>query len=88
MLASSWVSSSAGATPKKVVRQVFGSGKGHFRTRAKYAIATVRGTSWSMQDRCDGTLVTVTQGSVAVKDLTRGTTTTITAGKSTLIKPR
>jgi len=40
--------------PTKVVRQLWGSAKGHFRTTAKYSSATIRGTVWLTQDRCDG----------------------------------
>ncbi|MGZ4331685.1 MAG: hypothetical protein ACXVXL_27240, partial [Solirubrobacteraceae bacterium] len=33
------------------------SGHGKFRTKGRYAAATVRGTIWTTADRCDGTLV-------------------------------
>ena len=53
---------------KKRVRRLFGSAKGSFRTTGRNAAATVRGTRWSVQDRCDGTLVTVQRGRVEVRD--------------------
>jgi DNA-binding beta-propeller fold protein YncE len=56
---------------KKVVRQLWGVGKGSFRTKGRYSSASIRGTQWLTQDRCDGTLVRVTQGSVTVRDFTR-----------------
>jgi len=33
-------------------------GGGRFRTRGRYSSATVRGTDWTVTDRCDGTLTT------------------------------
>ena len=43
---------------KSVLGALWGSGKGKFRTNGKYSSATVRGTIWLAQDRCDGTLTT------------------------------
>ena len=81
--------SSRAATPKpRVVRALWGKGKGGFRTRGRYASATVRGTSWLTADRCDGTLTTVTQGVVEVRDLTRRRTVRVRAGKSYLAPAR
>ena len=56
---------SAGGKPKppKSVRHVWGNAKGHFRTKGKYASATVRGTNWLTNDICPGTRVTVRRGS-------------------------
>ena len=42
---------------------------GKFRTRGGQSVATVRGTDWYVEDRCDGTLTRVTKGSVSVFDL-------------------
>lgn len=74
------------AAAPKVIRQLFGSGKGHFRTSARFASATVRGTIWTVQDRCDGTLTRVTRGVVAVRDLKLKKTVIVTAGHSYLAK--
>jgi hypothetical protein len=79
---------SAGATPPKPIRQLWGSGKGRFRTVGRYASATVRGTIWLTADRCDGTLVRVTQGTVQVRDLVKRKTVTVRRGKSYLAKKR
>jgi len=54
--------------PKKTVRRLWANGKGSFRTRGRYASATIRGTIWLTADRCDGTLVFVQQGKVDVFD--------------------
>jgi hypothetical protein len=80
-----------GATAKKkpkVVRALWGNGKGRFRTRGRHAAATVRGTEWLTADRCDGTLTTVKKGVVAVTDFTRKKTVTVKAGKSYLAPAR
>ena len=70
----------------KVVRQLWGNGKGRFRTRGRYAAAVVRGTVWLTADRCDGTLTQVNRGIVQVSDLPLKTQITVRAGKSYLAK--
>jgi hypothetical protein len=77
--------SCAAATPR-VVRQLWGDGKGRFQTRGRFAAATVRGTRWRVQDRCDGTLVTVERGVVAVRDFGRRSTVLLRAGQSYLAR--
>jgi hypothetical protein len=72
----------------KVVRALWGSGKGKFRTRGRYASATVRGTIWLTADRCDGTLTQVRQGVVSVVDFTRKRTVRVRAGRSYLAPAR
>jgi hypothetical protein len=67
-----------------VVRQLWGDGKGRFSTRGRYAAATVRGTKWRVQDRCDGTLTTVLRGVVAVRDFRQRRTILLVAGQSYL----
>jgi hypothetical protein len=54
------------AENSRTVRSLWGSGKGNFRTKGRYAAATVRGTIWLTADRCDGTFVKVNQGVVQV----------------------
>jgi sugar lactone lactonase YvrE len=71
----------ASAGKKKVVRQLWGVGKGRFRTKGRYASAAIRGTEWLTQDRCDGTLVRVKAGSVTVRDLVRKKTVIVKAPK-------
>jgi hypothetical protein len=67
---------------KKKVRSLWGDGKGSFQTRGQGAAATVRGTRWLTQDRCDGTLVRVRRGRVDVRDLFRNRTVRVKAGQS------
>jgi hypothetical protein len=57
---------------------------GRFRTRGSNAVATVRGTSWYMADRCDGTYTRVAKGSVSVRELRTGRTVVLRAGQSHL----
>jgi hypothetical protein len=72
--------------PKAVLGQLWGNGKGKFRTNGKYSSATVRGTIWLVQDRCDGTLTKVTRGTVRVRDNRRKKTVTVKAGHSYLAR--
>ena len=56
---------------KKKKRRLWGDGKGKFRTQGEFSSATVRGTRWLTEDRCNGTLTRVTKGRVAVRDFAR-----------------
>jgi hypothetical protein len=67
---------------KKRVRKLWGSGKGRFRTRGRYSAATVRGTRWLTEDLCDGTRITVAEGTVVVYDLSRKQNVIVKAGHS------
>jgi hypothetical protein len=72
--------------PKSVLGKLWGNGKGKFQTTGKYSSATVRGTIWLTQDRCDGTLVTVKRGIVSVRDFKRKKTVSVKAGHSYLAR--
>jgi Divergent InlB B-repeat domain/RTX calcium-binding nonapeptide repeat (4 copies) len=72
---------------KKPVRRLWGSGKGKYRTRGRYSSATVRGTRWKTEDRCDGTLTLVEEGIVAVRDFIRNANVVLRAGQSYLAEP-
>jgi hypothetical protein len=78
----------ANASKSKSVRHLWGTATGSFRTTGHYASATVRGTKWKTDDRCDGTLVKVTQGSVLVRDLKRHRSVVVRSGKSYLAAAR
>ena len=66
-------------------RRLWGSdSKGKFRTRGGNSVATVRGTAWYVEDRCDGTLTRVSKGSVSVYDRGRHRTVVVRAGHSYL----
>ena len=76
----------AASKKKKVLGKLWGNGKGNFRTKGKYSSATVRGTIWLTEDRCDGTLTTVKRGTVSVRDLKRRKTVIVKAGHSYLAR--
>jgi hypothetical protein len=70
----------------KSVRHVWGNAKGGFRTKGRFASATVRGTLWRTDDLCTGTLVTVRRGKVDVFDFVKRRHFLIPAGRSYLAK--
>lgn len=77
----------AATTGKRPPRNLWSSdNKGRFRTRGSNAVATVRGTSWFMADRCDGTYTRVRRGSVSVRELRTGRTIVLRAGQSHLAR--
>ena len=71
---------------KRTVRRLFGTAKGRFRTRGRYSAAAVRGTTWQVFDRCDGTLTVVRSGVVRVTDFRRNRTITLRAGQRYLAR--
>ncbi len=66
--------------------RLFGNGKGRFRTTGRHSAATVRGTIWLTEERCDGTLTRVTRGIVSVRDFARKKTISVRAGNSYLAR--
>jgi hypothetical protein len=76
----------ASAAAKRPSRRLFGNAKGKFRTKGKYAAATVRGTKWKIEDFCDGTKVTVSSGSVKVQNLRTKKITTAKRGRPVFVK--
>jgi hypothetical protein len=79
----------ASTSRRNGARKLWGSDHGgRFRTRGGNSVATVRGTSWFMADRCDGTYTRVTSGSVAVRELHTGRTVVLHAGQSHLARKR
>lgn len=68
--------------PGKPVRRLWGKGKGSFRTKGRFASASVRGTWWLTADYCSSTVVTVKAGAVTVRDLVKKKTVVVRAGKS------
>jgi DNA-binding beta-propeller fold protein YncE len=79
---------SAAALSSKTLQLLHASAKGKFATKGKYSAATVRGTKWTIADRCDGTLTHDITHSVAVNDFVRHKTIILHAGQSYLAKPR
>jgi uncharacterized repeat protein (TIGR01451 family) len=72
----------------KLVRHLWGSGKGKFQTRGRYLAATVHGTTWLTEDRCDSSRAFVQEGVVAVRDLVKRKTVQVTAGHAYVARPR
>lgn len=79
---------SANTAAARRKRRLWGDGKGRFRTKGEFSSATVRGTKWLVEDRCDGTLTRVAKGKVAVRDFVRKRTVVVSAGKQYLAKRR
>ena len=62
--------------------------KGRFSTHGANSAATVRGTKWLTEERCDGTLTRVVTGRVLVRDLRTGRSVLLTAGHAHLARAR
>jgi hypothetical protein len=74
---------SAKPKPKgRSVRHAWGNAKGAFRTKGRYASATVRGTLWRTDDFCNGTLITVRRGKIDAFDQVLRKHFLIPAGRS------
>jgi hypothetical protein len=72
---------SAADRKRKPVRSLWGRDhSGRFRTHGRDSVATVRGTTWLTQDRCDGTLTVVKSGAVSVRDRRTRRTVIVRAG--------
>jgi hypothetical protein len=85
--ASRQASLSASASGSRRVRRLWGRDSGgSFRSHGRHSHATVRGTRWLTEDRCDGTLTRVTNGSVVVRDFGRQRNIVVRAGHSYLAK--
>lgn len=74
--------------PSSSVRHLWGSGSGLFRTKGRYSSATIRGTTWLTDDRCNGTLTRVKRGSVTVRDFPHRKSLVLKAPKKYLATPR
>jgi hypothetical protein len=75
------------AATRRPPRSLWGhDSHGRFRTRASNSVITVRGTTWFVSDRCDGTLTRVSTGSVAVRDLHTGRSVVLHAGQHHLAR--
>jgi len=75
----------AAAAGKHPRRSLWGHDRGgRFRTHGRDSVATVRGTTWQVTDRCDGTVTRVTEGAVLVRDTRTGRRTLVRAGQTHL----
>ena len=80
-----WPSANIAAKKK---RRLWGDGKGKFRTKGKHSAATVVGTRWLVEDRCNGTLTKVVKGKVRVRDFRARRTVVVRAGKQYFARSR
>ena len=78
--------SARAALSRRRIRRLRANARGRFRTTGRNSSATVRGTKWFMEDRCDGTLTVVSRGRVVVRDFRRRRNITVRAGKRYLAK--
>lgn len=74
------------ALSRRTIRRLRANARGRFRSTGRHSSATVRGTVWQVEDRCDGTLTRVRRGRVVVRDFRRKRSITLRAGKSYLAK--
>jgi hypothetical protein len=73
-------------TRRKKLGRLWGNGRGRFRTRGRFSAASVRGTVWLTEERCDGTRTFVQSGRVAVFNRSTKKTRTLRAGQSYLAR--
>ena len=71
---------------RRTIRRLRGRGRGRFTTSARFSAATVRGTDWTIAERCDGTLTRVRRGTVVVRDFRRRKTVVLRSGESYLAR--
>jgi hypothetical protein len=72
----------------RIIQQLRANVQGRFRSRGRYSAATVRGTNYTVANRCDGTLTVVKPGTVVVTDFRRRRNIIVHAGKSYLARAR
>ena len=78
-----------GSKKPRAVRRLWGKDRsGRFRTHGRDSVTTVRGTEWSVADRCDGTVTRVTEGAVDVRVRRTGRVVRLRAGERHLARHR
>ena len=70
------------AAARPVSRRVRIKVRGRYKTSGRYATAVANGTAWTITDRCDRTIIRVTEGTVTVRDLKRNRTVRVRAGRA------
>ena len=73
---------------RKKVRRLWGDGKGRFRTRGRHGAATVRGTKWLTEDRCNSTKISVKRGTVVVRDFVKRKNKIVKKGQSYVVRKK
>lgn len=67
---------------RPVSRRVRIKVRGRYKTSGRYAAAVANGTAWTITDRCDRTIIRVTEGTVTVRDLKRNRSVRVKAGRT------
>ena len=81
------VSRSFARRPRPPANRLWGSDShGRFSTHGANSAATVRGTKWLTEERCDGTLTRVVSGRVLVRDLRTHRSVLVSAGHAYLAR--
>ncbi|HET7050502.1 MAG TPA: hypothetical protein VFI54_19725 [Solirubrobacteraceae bacterium] len=75
------------ASPSKTLETLQANARGAFTTRGHYGSVTATNASWTITDRCDGTLSRDADGSVLIRDLSRPKLVVLHPGQSYLAKP-
>jgi len=70
----------------RVLGRLKANSHGHFTGRGQYSAATVRGTTWSVANQCDGTLTRVVRGALSVRDFRLRKTITLFTGQTYLAR--
>jgi hypothetical protein len=71
---------------RKKTLSLWGHVKGHYSTRGNYGSASVRGTIWLTENRCDGTYFHVREGTLRIRDFVKHKTIILHAGHSYLAR--
>jgi hypothetical protein len=71
---------------KQTLQTLLSNEHGSYQTQGRYSAATVRGTIFTVADRCDGTLTHVRRGTVLVTDYRRHKNITVQTGHEYLAK--
>jgi hypothetical protein len=71
-----------GTTAARAARRhrLFGRAHGHFRSRAHGSSATSRGTTWEIEETCEGTATAVVHGKIDIHDFARDALVPIARG--------
>ncbi len=78
--------SKCGRRSRNSLRSVRGRAKGRFSMKGRNSLTTVSNATWTVEDRCDGTLTRVSKGTVTVR--ARGRTKKLKRGQSYLAERR
>jgi hypothetical protein len=69
-----------------ILQTLHASARGRWRTSGRYGAATVRGTVWSITDKCNGTLFRAIVHSIQIQNFVRHISFLLTAGHSYLAR--